>query len=193
MAPLFGLAPRGVCRTARVAAGRGALLPHRFTLADRRAAAARGGTRRRAGRRSALCCTFRPVTGPGRYPARCPAEFGLSSLERGLAPELHSDRLCGSHDRRQYSGRGSATALGLEERRERRRGEKTLAHDARARTAQVDDRRRRSRGRRSAIEDRVELVAERVRDLARGPAGWLGVSVRAGPRDRPAELARDPA
>src|SRR2546423_4128789 len=31
--PLFGLAPGGVCRAARVAPGAGALLPHRFTLA----------------------------------------------------------------------------------------------------------------------------------------------------------------
>src|SRR5690606_22921574 len=31
--PLFGLAPGGVCRAAAVAGRRGALLPHRFTLA----------------------------------------------------------------------------------------------------------------------------------------------------------------
>ena len=45
--------------------------------------------------RSPLCCTFRPVTGPGSYPARCPAEFGLSSpgLTIGSA---RSDRLLGS-------------------------------------------------------------------------------------------------
>ena len=30
--PLFGLAPGGVCLAADVAAGRGALLPHRFAL-----------------------------------------------------------------------------------------------------------------------------------------------------------------
>jgi hypothetical protein len=42
-------------------------------------------------RRSVLCGTFRPVTGPGRYPAHCPAEFGLSSTERG-APTLPRKR-----------------------------------------------------------------------------------------------------
>ncbi|GEM_PF-1722497 len=36
MAPLFGLAPGGVCRAAGVATVRGALLPHRFTLAGAR-------------------------------------------------------------------------------------------------------------------------------------------------------------
>jgi hypothetical protein len=30
-------------------------------------------------RRSALCCTFRRLTTPGRYPAPCPVELGLSS------------------------------------------------------------------------------------------------------------------
>jgi len=29
--------------------------------------------------RSVLCCTFRRVTPPGRYPAFCPVELGLSS------------------------------------------------------------------------------------------------------------------
>jgi hypothetical protein len=48
---------------------RGALLPHRFTLA----CAPRGH------RRSVLCCTFRRLATPGRYPAPCPAELGLSS------------------------------------------------------------------------------------------------------------------
>src|SRR6266568_2307310 len=32
IAPLFGLAPQGVCRAVAARAGRGALLPHRFTL-----------------------------------------------------------------------------------------------------------------------------------------------------------------
>src|SRR5690606_252299 len=30
-------------------------------------------------RRSPLCCTFRRLSTPGRYPAPCPAELGLSS------------------------------------------------------------------------------------------------------------------
>jgi len=34
---------------------------------------------KRGHRRSALCCTFRRLTTPGRYPAPCPAELGLSS------------------------------------------------------------------------------------------------------------------
>ena len=47
----------------------GALLPHHFTLA----CAANGH------RRCLFCCTFRRLTTPGRYPAPCPAELGLSS------------------------------------------------------------------------------------------------------------------
>ena len=39
--------------------------------------AARAEARRR--RRSALCCTVRRITPPGRYPASCPVESGLSS------------------------------------------------------------------------------------------------------------------
>jgi len=34
MTSLFGLAPQGVCRAVAAHAGRGALLPHRFTLAS---------------------------------------------------------------------------------------------------------------------------------------------------------------
>lgn len=41
--PLFGLAPGGVCRAAAVAGARGALLPHRFTLASRPDGADPGG------------------------------------------------------------------------------------------------------------------------------------------------------
>lgn len=46
----------------------GELLPHPFTL-----------TARRSGRRFAFCGTFRGIAPPGRYPAPCPAEPGLSS------------------------------------------------------------------------------------------------------------------
>ena len=57
--------------TPPVTRGCGELLPHLFTLAR---------TRRRAGRwRSGFCGTFRGVTPPGRYPASCPVEPGLSS------------------------------------------------------------------------------------------------------------------
>ncbi len=40
---------------------------------------------RRSHRRSVLCGTFRRLTTPGRYPAPCPVELGLSSTERRLA------------------------------------------------------------------------------------------------------------
>ena len=45
-------------------------------------------------RRSALCCTGRRLTPPGRYPALCPEKLGLSSpaVFRRLQPRL-SDRL----------------------------------------------------------------------------------------------------
>src|SRR3972149_12192631 len=48
----------------------GALLPHHFTLTRPRRAVC-------------FCGTFRRVTPPGRYPAPCPAELGLSSPARG--------------------------------------------------------------------------------------------------------------
>jgi hypothetical protein len=52
---LLGLAPGGVCRAAAVASGRGALLPHRFTLAT---PCGNGNT--------LLCCTVRRLAPPGR-------------------------------------------------------------------------------------------------------------------------------
>jgi hypothetical protein len=66
-APLFGLAPGGVFLAAGVAADAGELLPHLFTLTVA------------VPRRSGLCGTFRGVAPPGRYPAPCPVEPGLSS------------------------------------------------------------------------------------------------------------------
>jgi len=59
---LLGLAPGGVCRAAAVAGARGALLPHRFTLA--RGPEGPGG-------RSVLCGTVPRVAPAGRYPAPC--------------------------------------------------------------------------------------------------------------------------
>ena len=50
----------------------GALLPHLFTLT----CAASGH------RRFVFCGTFRRLTTPGRYPAPCPVELGLSSRDR---------------------------------------------------------------------------------------------------------------
>jgi hypothetical protein len=38
-----------------------------------------------AHRRFTLCCTFRRLAAPGRYPAPCPAELGLSSTPEGAA------------------------------------------------------------------------------------------------------------
>ena len=57
---------------------RGALLPHPFTLTCARSETA-------GHRRSTLCCTFRRLATPGRYPAPCPAELGLSSTPSGAA------------------------------------------------------------------------------------------------------------
>jgi hypothetical protein len=39
----------------------------------------------RGHRRSTLCCTFRRLTTPGRYPAPCPMELGLSSARSSRA------------------------------------------------------------------------------------------------------------
>ncbi len=71
---LFGLAPGGVFHAVDCCQRRGALLPHRFTLAS-----ARGDFSSRALRRSALCCTFRGLAPPRDYLAPCPLEPGLSS------------------------------------------------------------------------------------------------------------------
>ena len=78
-APLFGLAPGGVFRAADVAADTGELLPHPFTLTVAEP------------RRSGFCGTFRGVSPPGRYPAPCPVEPGLSSsgvARRRRSPDL---------------------------------------------------------------------------------------------------------
>ena len=44
-------------------------------------------------RRSILCGTFRRLTTPGRYPAHCSAEFGLSSSQRPATvhPSSHAN------------------------------------------------------------------------------------------------------
>ena len=65
---LFGLAPRGVYLAATVTSHAGELLPHRFTHHLLRG-------------RNILCCTCRRTFSrtPGRYPARRPMVFGLSS------------------------------------------------------------------------------------------------------------------
>jgi hypothetical protein len=83
-ASLFGLAPQGVCRAVAAHAGRGALLPHRFTLASLRLAASG----------SAVCSLL-------HFPSRCRA-WPLASLlpvgvrtflpfdERGGDPPIRS-------------------------------------------------------------------------------------------------------
>jgi hypothetical protein len=81
-ASLFGLAPQGVCHAVAAHAGRGALLPHRFTLTSMPCD---------IDRRFVFCCTFRRVATPGRYPACCPSEFGLSSISRWRSSDpLHT-------------------------------------------------------------------------------------------------------
>src|SRR5437867_8166732 len=67
IALLFGLAPGGVCLADAVTRAAGELLPHRFTLT----ALADGGL--------ISVALVRGVSPPGRYPAPCPAEPGLSS------------------------------------------------------------------------------------------------------------------
>ena len=70
IAPLFGLAPGGVCRAPRRwPRGRWALTPpfHPCHAPSR------------AVRRFAFCCTFRRLTPPRRYLAPCSVEPGLSS------------------------------------------------------------------------------------------------------------------
>jgi hypothetical protein len=79
-ASLFGLAPCGVLPATHVAAG--AVRSYRtFSPLPLDSA-----LRPRSGR-YIFCATFLQVTLTGRYPAHCPAEFGLSSLPAGrLAP-----------------------------------------------------------------------------------------------------------
>lgn len=72
VAPLFGLAPSGVCQAKPVTRPAGELLPHRFTLTP---------AHRSTPWRSVFCGTFpsRVQSGGGRYPPPRPAESGLSS------------------------------------------------------------------------------------------------------------------
>ena len=71
--PLFGLAPDGVCHATPVASGP---VCSYHTLSPLPVPRCRGH------RRSALCCTFRHLAVPGRYPASRPVELGLSSARR---------------------------------------------------------------------------------------------------------------
>ena len=67
---LCGLAPRGVYLAAPVTRHAGELLPHRFTLY----------LLAEAGIFSVALVVTLLAKVPGRYPARCPMVFGLSSL-----------------------------------------------------------------------------------------------------------------
>ena len=70
IAPLFGLAPGGVCRAPRrCPRGRWALTPPFHPC----------HAPLRAVRRFVFCCTFRRLTPPRRYLAPCSVEPGLSS------------------------------------------------------------------------------------------------------------------
>jgi len=78
IAPLFGLAPGGVCRAVVVADA--AVRSYRTVSPLPRAP-------KGAVRRSSLCCTFRRLAPPRRYLAPRPVEPGLSSpLARGGCP-----------------------------------------------------------------------------------------------------------
>ena len=72
IAPLFGLAPGGVCRAGLLPDSRCALTapfhPCLILL--------------RGHRRFTLCCTFRRLAPPRRYLAPCPVEPGLSSARK---------------------------------------------------------------------------------------------------------------
>lgn len=85
---LFGLAPRGVYLAASVTRCAGALLPHRFTHHPH---SPKYLGEPLAGLLSvALVVIGFQIPMPGRYPARCPVVFGLSSPEN-LLQILRSD------------------------------------------------------------------------------------------------------
>jgi hypothetical protein len=69
--PIWSCSVRGfACH--RLCSRRGALLPHLFTIAC-------GAPEDTPRQLCIFCATVRQVTLPGRYPAHCPLEFGLSS------------------------------------------------------------------------------------------------------------------
>ena len=71
-APLFGLAPGGVCRARAVTRPAGELLPRRFTLTPAAPRDGRGGL-------FSVALSLPGCPGGGRYPPPRPAESGLSS------------------------------------------------------------------------------------------------------------------
>src|SRR5271163_4027783 len=87
---LFGLAPCGVYPAPALYSRGGALLPHLFTLTL--SFTAKGGIFSVA---RAVCRPCR--LNPGRYPAHCPAEFGLSSPEMQRIPAAIAQQACWIH------------------------------------------------------------------------------------------------
>jgi|GEM_PF-2993948 len=76
---LLGLAPDGVCTAALLAEGAvSSYLPFSPLPCPQPEGVLEERPRPRAGR-YVFCCTFRRLAAPGRYPASCPAVFGLSS------------------------------------------------------------------------------------------------------------------
>jgi hypothetical protein len=83
---LRGLAPGGVCQASLLPDCRCALTApfHPYlSLAVNPAFAGTAAAETARDGRYVFCCTFRRLSTPGRYPAPCPAEFGLSSPARG--------------------------------------------------------------------------------------------------------------
>ena len=80
--PLFGLAPDEVCRAVNVA----------IDAVSSYLAISPLPTQAQA---VSFCCTFCGVTPPGRYPASCPVELGLSSrlmrMTRSRVRPTHSE------------------------------------------------------------------------------------------------------
>jgi len=124
IALLFGLAPGGVYRAGAVTRAAGELLPHRFTLT---ATPARE-SRRDGGLLSVAL--VRGVSPPGRYPAPCPAEPGLSS--RHLA--VTGDRPALSGARSVYAPRPAQSEFNTRPRRRVRGRADKLGNGARTRT-----------------------------------------------------------
>jgi hypothetical protein len=77
---LLGLAPGGVCHATPLPATRCALTAPFHPCLCRAPGLGH--------RRSALCGTFRRLAPPGRYPAPCPSELGLSSQPEAVPPAI---------------------------------------------------------------------------------------------------------
>ena len=113
IAPLFGLAPCGVlpaiCLTADAVRSYRTFSPLpldsalRASLGASSRACLEQGPKGRVERRYIFCATFLQVTLTGRYPAHCPAEFGLSSPTFALTRYGRDDRLARCDPRLYYA------------------------------------------------------------------------------------------